>query len=238
MKYKIRTISFFHFILMIFIILLFIITFLTTFFGIKDSIFAYFISASICIITYLIAYKLTYGEAQVILTKKKLEFFWIKKPLLTYQKNQSINLEDIESWQYRNEFQYSYFKIFNPSNIITITRLAHWSSKKDGFDNFRFAFKKRIENINKKRKEIIIHEAKIEWQKEIPKQIRDKEKDFYDSSFSKFLFYTYIIFGIIGATYVYNNWNTGKTNIGIIIFGIIGCLFYINNYKKRNNNIY
>ena len=68
------------------------------------------------------------------------------------QKNESVNIEDIESWKYRTEFQYSYFKIYNPSEVITVMQLPYWNPEKDDFGNFLFTFKKRIENLNKKRK--------------------------------------------------------------------------------------
>ena len=103
------------------------------------------------IISYLIASKLTLGKAQITLSKKKVEFLWIKKPILTMQNNESVNIDEVESWELRTEFQYSYFKIYNTSDINTIMRLPNWNPEKDDFDTFLFTFKRRIENLNKKR---------------------------------------------------------------------------------------
>ncbi|TXD47855.1 MULTISPECIES: hypothetical protein [unclassified Polaribacter] len=115
-------------------------------------------------------------------------------------------------------------------------RLPNWNPEKDEFDNFLFAFKKRIENLNKKRKKRTkkLDENKIKDGKN--ELIIDKEAEHYKSNIGKILFFIYIFSGILGIKYVYNNWNTGKTNIGIVIFGIIGCIFYINKYKKFGNN--
>ena len=104
-----------------------------------ESFPAFLFTVSTFIITYVIACKLTFGKAQITLSNKKVEFLWVEKPILTMQKNESVNIEDIESWKYRTEFQYSYFKIYNPSEVITVMRLPYWNPEKDDFDNFLFS---------------------------------------------------------------------------------------------------
>ena len=198
-------------------------------FGILESFYAFLFTVFTFITSYLISYKLTLGMAEITLTNKELDFVWKKKPILRFQNNQSIKIKDITSWKYRAEFQYNYFKIYNPSKIITVMRLPNWSPEKDDFENFYFTFKKRIENLNKKR------EKKVETHKK-KEFIIDKEAEYNRSNISKVLFFIYIFSGILGAKYVFNNWNSGKTNIGIVIFGILGCIFYISKYKKLGNN--
>ena len=157
----------------------------------------------------------------------------MKKPILTFQNNESVEMDKIESWKFTTEFQYSYFKIYNPSDIITISRLPNWNPEKDDFDNFLFTFKKIIEKLNKKREKEIENINKDKLRNENTKLIVDRETKYYKSNISKILFFVYIICGILGTNYVYNNWNTGKTNIGLAISGILGCIFYISKYKKN-----
>ena len=203
--------------------------------GIIEPFFAFLFTISTFITSYLIAYKLTIGKGEITLSNKKIEFIWLKKPILTFQKNESVEIENIESWKYRTEFQYSYFKIYNPQEIITIMRLPNWNPEKDEFENFLFTFKKRIENLNEKRKRRTknLNESKIKEEKN--ELIIDKEEEHYKSNFGKILFFIYIFSGVLGIKYVYNNWNSGKSNIGIIIFGILGCIFYIRKYRKLGN---
>ena len=239
MEYKFRTISIFYFITILLTLILVIGITGMKLVGIMESFPAFLFTISTFIISYLIASKLTFGKAQITLSNKKVEFLWVEKPILTMQKNESVNIEDIESWKYRTEFQYSYFKIYNPSEVITVMRLPYWNPEKDDFGNFLLTFKKRIENLNKKRiKRIEVLDkkriSKIENKliNEQPKVIRDKEKDFQNSNISKFLFYVYIMFGIMGVYYVFKNWNTGKTNLGIMLYCVSGCIFYIRKPKK------
>ena len=236
MKYKFRTISIFYFFTLLLTLILIIGFIGMSFFEVMESFFAVIFTIFTFTTSYLIAYNLTLGKAQIILSNKKVEFLWIKKPILTFQKNESVNIEDIESWKYRTELPYSYFKIYNPSEVITVMRLQNWNPEKDDFDNFLFTFKKRIENLNKKRIEVLdkkrISKIGNKLINEQPKVIRDKEKDFQNSNISKFLFYVYIMIGIIGVYYVFKNWNTGKTNLGIMLYCVSGCIFYIRKPKK------
>ena len=236
MEYKFRTISIFYFITILLTLILIIGITGMKLVGIMDSIPAFLFAILTFIISYLVASKLTFGKAQITLSNKKVEFLWLEKPILTMQKNESVNIEDIESWKYRTEFQYSYFKIYNPSEVITVMRLPNWNPEKDEFENFLFTFKKRIENLNKKRKrrtENLNVNKIIDTKNEL---IIDREEKHYKSNIGKIFFFIYIISGVLGIKYVYNNWNTGNTNIGIIIFGILGCLFYIRNYRNLGNN--
>jgi len=242
MKYRFRTISIFYFITLLLSLILIIGITGMSLFGIMETFFASIFTVSTFVTSYLIAYKLTIGKVEITLSNKKVEFLWVKKPILTFQNNESIEFDEIESWKFRTEFQYSYFKIYNPLDIITIMRLPNWSLDEDDFNSFRFAFKKRIENLNKKREKRIeildkkrMSKIEDELINEQPKVIRDKESDFYNSNISKVLFYVYIICGILGAQYAFNNWNTGKTNIGLAISGVLGCIFYINKHKKFGN---
>jgi hypothetical protein len=235
MEYKFRTISIFYFITIFLILILFIGITGMELIGIMESFPAFLFTISTFIISYLIASKLTLGKAQMSLSKKKVEFLWIKKPTLTMQKNESINIDEIKSWEFRTELQYTYFKIYNPSEIITVTRLSSWNPEKDEFDNFLCAFQKIIGNLNKKRKKRAesIDRNKVEIAKS--EIIIDKEEAHYKSNIGKILFLIYIFSGISGIKYVYNNWNTGIANVGIVIFGILGCIFYINKYSKLGN---
>ncbi|TXD47383.1 MULTISPECIES: hypothetical protein [unclassified Polaribacter] len=79
--------------------------------GRMESFPAFLFTISTFITSYLIAYKLTLGKVKITLSNKKVEFLWIKKPILTFQNNESVDIENIESWKYRDEFRYSYFKI-------------------------------------------------------------------------------------------------------------------------------
>jgi hypothetical protein len=151
MEYKFRTISISYFITILLTLILVIGITGIELIGIIESFPGFIFTILTFIISYLIAFKLTLGKAHITLSKKKVEFLWIKKPILTMQNNESVNIDEIESWEFRTEFQSSYFKIYNPSNIITIMRLPNWNPEKDDFDNFLFTFKRRIENLNKKR---------------------------------------------------------------------------------------
>ena len=236
MKYKFRTISIFYFIISLLTLILIIGITGMKLLGILESFYAFIFTIFTFITSYLISYKLTLGIAEITLTNKELVFVWVKKPMLRFQKNESIKIEDIKSWKYRAEFQYNYFKIYNPSEIITVMRLPNWNPEKDDFDNFLFTFKKRIESLNKKRKKRTENLEKNKIENGKNELIINKETEHYKSNVGKILFLIYIFSGILGIKYVYNNWNTGKTNIGLVIFGIIGCIFYINKYKKLENN--
>jgi len=97
------------------------------------------------VVCYKITCKLTIGWVRLTMSKRDLEFIWIKKPLLTFQNNESIDFEKIESWRYRNEFQYSYFKIYEKSYTpITIMRFANWDTSKDDFYSFLVAFERTL----------------------------------------------------------------------------------------------
>ena len=233
MKYKFRTISIFHFITLLLTLILIIGITGKSLFGIMESFFVVIFTIFTFITSYLIAYKLTIGKVEITLSNKKVEFLWMKKPILTFQNNESVEMDKIESWKFTTEFQYSYFKIYNPSDIITISRLPNWNPEKDDFDNFLFTFKKIIEKLNKKREKEIENINKDKLRNENTKLIVDRETKYYKSNISKILFFVYIICGILGTNYVYNNWNTGKTNIGLAISGILGCIFYISKYKKN-----
>ena len=232
MKYEFRTISIFYFIATFGVLTSSIGYVVTSIFGVLETVFAIIFAVTLFIVSYLISSKLTLGIAQITLSNKKIDFFWIKKPILTFQNNVSVDMDKIESWKFRTEFQYSYLKIYNPSDIITIMRLPNWSPDKDDFNSFRIAFKKRIENLNEKRKRRTESFEKNKIKDEKKELIVDKEAEHYKSNIAKILFFVYILCMILGAKYVYNNWNTGKTNIGIVISGILGCIFYINKYKK------
>ena len=232
MKYKFRTISIFYFITTLLIIIPIIGVTVSKLTVITEPYPILILAVLTFVISYLIAIKLTLGEAQIVLSNKKVEFLWIKKPILTSQNNESVDIENIESWKYRVEFQYSYFKIYNPSEVITIMRLPNWNGEEDDFDNFLFTFKKRIEKLNKKRGNRI---TKNLTNDENEKLIIDKEEEHYKSNIAKFFFFIYLICIVFGAIYVYNNWNTGKINIGIVLFGVLGCIFYISKYKKPKN---
>jgi len=227
MKYEFKTISIFYFIITLGI-------FITTIgylglkvFGIMNSFIAILFVVFTFSISYLISYNLTLGKVQVTLTNKKIDYLWLQKPLLTFQNNESIDIENITSWKYQTEFQYSFFKIYNPADIITIMRLSNWSPEKDDFDNFLFAFKKRIERINKKR---IIHKDKNKINENQNRKIKDKEVEFYNSKRAKVLFYVYVLTGLMGSFHLFNNWNNKQTNIGLMIYLLIGCSFYIHKY--------
>jgi hypothetical protein len=235
MEYRFRTISIFYFITILLTLIPVIGITGMKLVGIMESFPAFLFTISTFIISYLIASKLTFGKAQITLSNKKVEFLWVEKPILAMQKNESVNIEDIESWKYRTEFQYSYFKIYNPSDVITVMRLPYWNPEKDDFDNFLFTFKNRIENLNKKRKKRTESLEKNKVKDEKKELIIDKEAKHYKSNVAKILFFVYILCVILGYKYVYNNWNTGKTNIGIVISGILGCIFYINKYRKSGN---
>ena len=236
MKYKFRTISIFYFIITFLTLILIIGITGMKLLGILESFYAFLFTIFTFVTSYLISYKLTLGIAEITLTNKELVFVWIKKPILRFQNNESIKIEDIKSWKYRAEFQYNYFKIYNPSEIITVMRLPNWSPEKDDFDNFLFTFKKRIENLNKKREKKVEKLKKDEVKDEKNELIIDKEAEYNKSNIAKILFFVYIFSGILGAKYVFNNWNTGKTNIGIAIFGILGCIFYISKYRNFGKN--
>ena len=201
-----------------------------------ESSLAFGFSILAILFSYFISLKLTIGRVQINLTNKDIEYLWLKKPFFTFQNNESIKIESIKSWKYRDEFQYSYFKIYNPSESITIMRLPNWSPEKDEFDNFLFTFKKRIDNLNKKREKRAEYLDKKEVKDEKNELIIDKEAEHYKSNIAKILFFVYVFSGVLGAKYVFNNWNTGKTNIGMAIFGILGCIFYISKYRNLGNN--
>jgi hypothetical protein len=130
MEYRFRTISIFYFITILLTLILVIGITGMKLVGIMESFPAFLFTISTFIISYLFASKLTFGKAQITLSNKKVEFLWVEKPILTMQKNESVNIEDIESWKYRTEFQYSYFKIYNPSEVITVMRLPYWNPGK------------------------------------------------------------------------------------------------------------
>ncbi|AMC10246.1 hypothetical protein Lupro_02805 [Lutibacter profundi] len=172
---------------------------------------------------------MTLGKVQVTLTTKKIDYLWIQKPLFTFQNNESIDIESIKSWKYQTEFQYSFFKIYNPADIITIMRLPNWSPEKDDFDNFLFAFKKRIERINNKR-DIKTNKNNINQNKK--NKINDKEVDFYKSKGAKLLLYIYFLTIIMALFYVYQNWNNNESNTIFMIYGISGCIFLIQKHFR------
>ena len=143
------------------------------------------------VICYKITCKLTIGWVRLTMSKRDLEFIWTKKPLLTFQNNESIDFEKIESWRYRNEFQYSYFKIYEKSYTpITIMRFSNWDTSKDDFYSFLVAFEKRIERVNSKRQRSINNNNKREQSSKLntphddsesqrPRLVRDKRRSIF-----------------------------------------------------------
>ena len=148
MKYNIKSTSVFFFIV-IFMSLSFSISYLIiNIFGIIESnLVAGIVSVAFLISIYYVSFKLTTGISEIKLTNKTVEFNWIKKPLLTFQKNTIISLKDIENWKFRTEFHFDYIKIQNSSNEIVIIKLHPWNQKKDNFYDFLYAYKNRIKKI-------------------------------------------------------------------------------------------
>lgn len=248
MKYEFKTVSIFYFTTTFLVVFVGIVyTTMSTIGKLDSSFFSFVFAVIILIVSYWIAYKLTIGQTQITLSKKTIDFFWMKKPILSFQNSVSIDMEKIESWKYRHELQYSYFKIYGYDIDITIMRLSSWVTNNDDFHSFIVAFEKRIEKINKKREKGIERNNKriqirVEnksqsiVEDEQPKLIRDRELDFYNSNLSKILFMVYVVSGVMGVFYLFKNWNTGKPSLGIIVYGVIGSLFYFNSHYNRKKN--
>ena len=109
MEYKFRTISIFYFITILLTLILVIGITGMKLVGIMESIPAFLFTFSTFIISYLIASKLTFGKAQITLSNKKVEFLWVEKPILTIQKNESVNIEDLQS--FRSYYSYETSKL-------------------------------------------------------------------------------------------------------------------------------
>jgi hypothetical protein len=83
MEYKFRTISISYFITILLTLILVIGITGIELIGIIESFPGFIFTILTFIISYLIAFKLTLGKADITLSKKKVEFLWIKKPILT-----------------------------------------------------------------------------------------------------------------------------------------------------------
>ena len=82
-------------------------------FGIIESnLVAGIVSVAFLISIYYVSFKLTTGISEIKLTNKTVEFNWIKKPLLTFQKNTIISLKDIENWKFRQRLCKIHFILY------------------------------------------------------------------------------------------------------------------------------
>ncbi|WP_127845293.1 hypothetical protein [Psychroflexus aestuariivivens] len=155
MKYKIRTIS----------VTLFVFTFITILLSfsyvaynfkevidIKAYEFIVFITATLLIIgIYWISVKLTSGIAEIELTKREIEFNWLKKPILKSQDNLKFDLYKIDSWNIQREFHYDTLNISSNFSSMTISRFPEWRDDKDDYQSFINSFSNKIKSINKKK---------------------------------------------------------------------------------------
>lgn len=245
-QYKIKTVSIFSFVSTFGILLILNVYFVIKVFGkLESQLLSTMVVIGTFLICYKIASKLTIGWVRLTMSKRGLEFIWIKKPLLTFQKNESVDFDKIESWRYRNEFQYSYLKIHEKSYTpITIMRFPNWDTSKDDFYSFLVAFEKRIERVNEKRQRSIISNNKgaqasklntLQENRENPRPrlVRDNEDEFFKSNLSKILLFFYVLVGLLGLYYIVNNWNTGKSNLLLLMYGVLGCVFYIKSHYQK-----
>ncbi|RRO22417.1 hypothetical protein [Flavobacteriaceae bacterium 14752] len=172
---------------------------------------------------------MTSGIAEIELTKREIEFNWLKKPILKSQDNLKFDLYEIDSWNIQREFHYNTLNISSNFSSISISRFPEWRNDRDDYQSFLNSFTQRIKSINKKR---IKRNEKSNRKVNIKKPIKDQEAIFNSSNKPKILLGVYSIVTILGIFYIYNNWNTGKSNLGIVIVGLIGCIFYIRKYIK------
>ena len=203
---------------------------------IKAYEFIGFIIATLLIFgIYWISVKLTSGIAEIEVTKREIEFNWFKKPIIKSQDNLKFDLYEIDSWNIQREFHYDTLDINSNFSTISISRFPEWKNDKDDYQSFINSFSSKIRSINKKKLKRNKRNDRSDQKVDIEKPIRDQETVFNSSNMNKILLGVYIIVMILGVFYVYNNWNTGKSNIGIVIAGLIGCVFYIRKYRKKQN---
>jgi len=233
MKYKIRTISIFHFVFAFMTIILSFAYIASKIDEKPDELIAYLIATILIFIIYWISVKLTSGIAEITLSKKHIEFNWLKKPLLKSQDNHHFDLDEIDNWNFQREFHYDSLDINCHSSSISISRLPEWGHNKDDFHSFINSFSQKIERINKKRLKNIQKNKKSEQKEDRKEPIKDQEAIFNSSNTPKILLVIYIILMILGVFHVYNNWNTGTSNILMVIAGISGCIYYIRKYRKN-----
>ncbi|GGE23042.1 hypothetical protein GCM10010831_24930 [Psychroflexus salis] len=195
-----------------------------------------FITATLIIIgIYWISVKLTSGIAEIELTKREIEFNWLKKPILKSQDNLKFDLYEIDSWNIQREFHYDTLNISSNFSSMTISRFPEWRNDKDDYQSFINSFSNKIGSINKKKLKRNKRNEKSNQKVDDEKLIVDQEKVFKSSNLPKILLGVYIIVMILGVFYVYNNWNTGKSNILIVIAGLSGCIYYIKKYRQNRN---
>ncbi|MBJ97841.1 hypothetical protein [Mesonia oceanica] len=236
-KYKVRTISVFHFVLAFITLILscaFIVSKIQETINEKPNELIVFLFFAFLIFgIYWVSVKLTSGIAEITLTKRKIEFKWLKKPILKSQDDLSFDLNEIDSWNIQREFHYDTLDINSKFSSISISRFPEWRNDKDDYQSFINTFTQKIGSINKKRLKKIKRNIKSDQKEVNEKPIRDQEAIFNSSIKPKILLGVYIFVMILGVFYVYNNWNTGKSNIGIVIVGLIGCSYYIKKYRNK-----
>jgi hypothetical protein len=192
------------------------------------------------IVTYYLVGKLTSGKAVIHLTSTELKFDWIKKPIITFQESVSIDFDSISGWKYRKEHQYDYFKIYTINNEELLFYPKLGFNKKDDFTSFLAAFEAKIEDYNdkevsvKKEEYLDIRISPAKKTTRISPRIVDKEKEFYNSGLSTFLYYVYILTFILCSIGLVTKWNKldGSQPL-LIISGLFGCLFLINQHRQK-----
>lgn len=187
---------------------------------------------------YLIASFMAKGIAEVNLSNNQIEFTWLKRPIITTQSNQTIKVEDIDTWRFRKEYYYNYFIIHSKkSDNMILYRDSTWDDEKDDFASFLREFKLLIDNYNNgvfSREELDVIDPKMNSSNA---EITNDESEFYKSRGSSFLFYFYILAIIMGIVGLITKWDQLSVSQNLLIIsGILGCIFLINRhirFKKK-----
>jgi hypothetical protein len=188
--------------------------------------------AILAIGVYILISKLTTGRAEIKIDSTQLSFLWIKKPIITLQKNTAIELDNISAWKYHQGHQYDYFKIYtkNEGELIFYPK-SNWN-KTDEFDLFLDAFKNKIIEYNE---EEVFTKNDESFKKT---RIIDKEQEYHNSHFATFMFYIYILTIIFCIIVLPSKWdNLNGAQPLIIISGLFGCIFLIIQHLQKKNKL-
>ncbi|CAM3877537.1 hypothetical protein FLSI110296_01020 [Flavobacterium sinopsychrotolerans] len=80
--------------------------------GIRNSLLIYILAFTITMVSAIILFRLFSGTLLLELQKEKIRMDWIKKPIYSSIKPQTINLKDISHWKHQEGKGVDRFKIY------------------------------------------------------------------------------------------------------------------------------
>ena len=102
--------------------------------GIQNSLLIYILAFTITMVSTIILFRLFSGTLLLELRNETIKMDWIKKPIYSSIKSQTINLNDINNWKHQEGKGVDRFKIYLKNNQKIYIELNNLSNSTKNYE--------------------------------------------------------------------------------------------------------